>query len=840
VKAEVHFPRFSSRRPIFFVAVFFIVGILLGDAVWHGRLAVWLAAVVAGALAAGLCVVASERVGAVVAALLAVWLGVVVVNSYRARVSWGDSFSMLAGDGEECLIEGVVLDEPEARTTEGLFGAPASCLYRFHLRVTGVSVEDDTAGTVRPAGGRVVVTATRAGELGIGYGDRVRFRGRVGVPDPARNPGGFDYREYLERKGIQRVVRVGAREEIERLGTGGSLAWRIVYSVRGRLERALEYGPMSDDSRAFLKGVLLGKRRAISEELEEALVYTNTVHVLAISGLHVAIVALAVHWVFRAVFLPRWAASVLTLAVIALYAAMTGGRASVVRASVMMGVILMAPVVRRQADALSSLALAAVLILLFRPLDVFSPGFQLSFVAAGGVVILAPRLIEWAAERWHLRPEPGVDVPGWRAGINWLALRLVQLAAVCVAAYVAVAPLTAFHFNRFAPLSFIPNVAVVALMGFIVPLGMVAAVVGQVWPFAAGVLNAVNGVLIGALSQVVVLTSNLRLIHLNVRSAPVLVLGAYYGVLVAVGFAHGASRTLRVALVAALAVVGGVVMWSPVMGTPDCAEVVVLDVGKGESIFVRTREGRRILIDGGMVLGSDPGRWTIMPFLRSRGYNRLDAVVLTHYDSDHYGGLTHVVEHIGVRRFIVRGGPESRKAHRVAGLLGLVERRGIPIERIEAGDRLTPVGDTPIVALWPDADLHWATSENNASIVLRVDESGGMLLTSDVEHETERRLLDSEAGRLAAGVLKVPHQGSKQSSTPEFLDAVEPRLAIITADRFRIHPHPAPEIVERYKERGIVVLRTDEHGAITVRLTRDGVRVWTMLRGADEPGAVLE
>ncbi len=822
------------------MAVFFIAGILLGDAIWHGRLAVWLAAVVVGALAAFLCVVASRWVGVAVAALLIAWLGVVAVSFYRARVLRGDSFSALVGEAEACWIEGVVLDEPEGKATEGLFGGPAGRLYRFHLRVTAFSTANDSDGKMSPARGRVVVTTTREAGLGIGYGDRIRLRGRVQVPDPARNPGGFDYREYLERKGIQRVVRVRGGDEIERLGGGGSVAWRVVYGVRGRLERALDYGRMSEDSRAFLKGVLLGKRRAISEELEEALVYTNTVHVLAISGLHVAIVALAVHRVFRAVFLPRWAASVLTVAVVALYAAMTGGRPSVVRASVMMGVILMAPVVRREADTLNSLALAAVVILLFRPLDVFSPGFQLSFVAAGAVVMLAPRLIEWAAERWHLRPEPGVDVPEWRMPINRVALTGVQLLAVCVAAYVAVAPLTAFHFNRFAPLSFIPNVAVVALMGLIVPLGMAAAIVGQVCSFAAGVLNAVNGALIGGLSRVVVLTSNLRFIHLNVRSAPVLVLGAYYGVLVAVGFAHGASRTMRVALVAVLAAVGGVALWSPVVGGHDCAEVVVLDVGKGESIFVRTREGRRILIDGGMVVGSDPGRWTIMPFLRSRGYNRLDAVVLTHYDADHYGGLTHVVEHIGVRRFIVRGGPESRKAGHVAGLLRLVERRGIPVERLEAGDRLTPVGDTPIVALWPDGTLPGTTSENNASIVLRVDEGSGVLLTSDIERDTERRLVSGQAGRLAAGVLKVPHQGSKWSSTPEFLGAVGPRLAIITADRFHIHPHPAPETVVRYESLGIMVLRTDEHGAITVRLTPDGVRVWTMLPGANEPGAVLE
>lgn len=693
---------------------------------------------------------------------------------------------------------------------------------------------------MRPASGKAVVTVAREGELGLGYGDRVALQGVVRAPEPARNPGGFDYRAYLERKGIGRVIWLGTHDEVERLSGGGSPVWKLIYGVRERLERGLDCGRMSEDNRVFLKAVLLGKRRAISEELEEALMHTNTVHILAISGLHVAIIALAIRRALRACFLPQWAASVLTLAVLALYAAMIGFRAPVVRASVMMGVILLAPVVRREADNLNSLAFAAVVILIVRPLDVFSPGFQLSFVVAGVIVMLAPRMIEWAAEHWHLRPEPGVDVPDWRSAVNRRALTGVQLVAVSVSAYMAVAPLTAYYFNRFAPLSFIPNVAVIALMGFIVPLGLLAAVAGQVSSLVAGGLNALNGALISALSQVVVLTSNVRFIHVNVRSAPALVLGAYYGVLVAVGFAHQASRTTRLALAATLAVLGAVVIWSPAPRGPRGTEVVVLDVGKGEAIFVRTRQGRRILIDGGMVLGSDPGRWVIMPFLRSRGYNRLDAVVLTHYDADHYGGLAHVIKQIAVRRFIVRGGPESRKPNRADEVMRLVERRGIPVVRLEAGERLTPPGDTPIVALAPEASLADSTSENNASIVLKIGDGLGALLTSDIERETEWRLIEAQPGRLQTAVLKVPHQGSKKSSTPEFLDAVRPALAIITADRFQIHPHPAPEVVERYELRGVQVLRTDHHGAIIVLLTDNGFRAWTTLCPSGEIGARAE
>lgn len=818
-------PRFSSKRPFLFVAVALIAGILLGELVWHGRLSLVAGIVPFGVLVALLGATVTRRWGVVAAAALVVWVGVVAVNFSRARAVSGDSVAALVPPGDTCRLEGVVLDEPQGEEAKGIFGQPASRRTRFLLRVAGVSRGAET----RAGHGIVLVYARSPGELGLGYGDHVRFWCTVRVPDAARNPGGFDYRACLERKGIHRVVEIEPYDSLERLGRDGSPIWRFVYAARTRLDRALDYGRMSDEDRAFFKALLLGKREGVGDEIEDALIATNTMHILAISGLHVAIIAIALRRGFRLCFLPPWAASALTLVVLALYAAMTGGRGPVVRSALMMAAFLIAPLVRREADSLNSLAFAAAVILFVRPLELFSAGFQLSFITVGAIVMLARPMTEWAAGRLHLRLEPGVDVSHWQRRLRPLALRGIQLLAVSLSAYIGVAPLTAYYFNQFAPLSFIPNVAVIALIGAILPLGFLAAVVGQVIPPIAAGLNTMNGVLIAALEKVVVLTANVRFIHFNVRSAPALALAAYYGLLVAVGFAHRASRTTRVTLAAGLAALGALVIWSPTLVPPRGTEIVVFDVGKGDSIFVRTRQGRRILIDGGMVLGGDPGRTVIMPFLRSRGYNRLDAVVLTHYDADHYGGLAHVVEQIATRELVLRGGLRERGPNDAAELLRAAERRGIRIVHLQAGDTLTPPGDTPIVALAPEAALAATTSENNASIVLRVGEGPGALLTADIEQEAEAQLVEAKPGALRAGVLKVPHQGSKSSSTPAFLDAVRPTLAIITADRFQIHPHPAREVVERYESRGVRVLRTDKHGAVIVLLGDDGFRAWTML-----------
>jgi len=820
-----YLPSIVSRRPFLFVAAFLIAGIVCGESVWHGRLPMTAAIVVLAVLAGLVGMFVSKRPCTVATALLVLWLGVVVVNLSRARSVSDDSFSVLAPAGDTCRVEGTVLDEPRGVKRAGLFGMPGAWRYGFLLRVTAVELD----GQRRPAGGTVVVRVSRKGELGLEYGDRVILAGTVTVPDCARNPGGFDYRAHLDREGIHRVLRVGMRDDVERLWGGGSLVWKAIYAVRERLGRTLDRGRMSDDSRTFLKAVLLGERRGISEELEDALVDTNTVHILAISGLHVAIIALAVHRGLKLCFLPEWLASVLTLLLLAVYAAMTGGRAPVVRAGIMMGVILLAPVLRREADILNGIAFAAVVILVARPLDLFSPGFQLSFVAATVITMLTPRMAEWATDRMHLNVEPGVDVPDWRQVVNPSLRACVQLLAVSVCAGIAVAPLTAFYFNRFAPLAFLPNVAVVALMGLIVPLGLFTVLTGQVFPAMAAGFNTINNIFIIALQKVIVLTSNVGPIHFNVRSAPVAVIVAYYAVLAATGFAHSTSRAVRCALAAALVVIGGLVVWSPAPVAPSGTEIVVLDVGKGEAIFVRTRQGQRILIDGGMVLGSDPGRWTIMPFLRSRGYNRLDTVVLTHHHSDHAGGLEYVIKHMPVGRLVVRGGPETRKAHVTEDLLRLAEQKGVPVVYVEAGERLTAPDDTPIVVLSPDNSMPGAVSENNASIVLGIGDGPGALLAADIEGQTERGLVATQPERLRAAVLKVPHQGSKYSSTPGFIETVRPAVAIITADRFQIHPHPAPETLERYESRGIRVLRTDHHGVITVLLTADGVRVWTAL-----------
>lgn len=769
------------------------------------------------------------RHGIVLVCLLVTWLGVVVVNGHEARMARADSFGRTTTGGERCVVEGVVLDDPERKESAAHPWRPSGWVYRFHLRVTGVETDSGR----EPSGGRVVVSASRRGELGVAYGDRVRFSGVVRVPDAARNPGAFDYRAYLARRGIRRTVQVGRKDEVERLGSGGSPVWRLAYGLRRRLDASIERGALDDETRTFLRAVLLGKRRAVGEELEEALLQTNTVHILAISGLHAAIVALALRWLLRRCFVPRRVAALVTVAVLVLYAGMTAGRPSVVRACVMMSALMLAPLVQRDSDGLNSLGLAAAAILVVSPLNVYDAGFQLSFAAAGAIILFVPRMRDWAAERWHLRREPGVEVSRWREWSNRAALRVVELLSLSIVAYLAVAPVTAHYFHRFAPLSFIPNVGVVVLIGLIVPLGLVAALLGLASADAAMVAYAATGVLVHVLSRIVILTSSVRLIHFYVRPAPLLAVGTYYAIFLTAGFAHTASRATRTALAVALGIVGALAIWSPVARQPAGTEVVVLDVGTGDSIFVRTREGRRILVDGGLARSSDPGRWTIMPFLRSRGYNRLDAIVLTHYDADHYGGLAYVLRHMAVGEFVVRGGPPGPNTAGAIELMRVVEESGVPVVRLEEGDALTWGDGARIAVLAPASWLPDSTRENNASLVLKIDDAGGVLLTGDIEAEAERTLVTNWPEQIEARVLKVPHHGSSSSSTPLFVDAVGPAVALIPADRWRSGLHPAAVVLDEYERRGVPVLRTDLHGAITVVAADGGLRAWTML--ADEP-----
>jgi competence protein ComEC len=648
-------------------------------------------------------------------------------------------------------VQGHLLDEPRRWTAE-----------RSRLLVAIERVAD------APRSGTVQLTAY--GPLPpLAQGQRLTALARLGRPVGYQNPGTFDYAAFLARRGISAIGTLRARD-ITVLDER-SPPWHA--RVRRRAVTAMQEA-LPPASAALLAGLLLGERTALPPEIDTAFRRAGVYHVLAVSGSNVALIA-ATTWALLALGrAPRRVAALGALVAVAGFAAVTGPDPSVVRAALMAGLVLTALLLEREAAVVNSLALAGLVILAVRPADLHDPGFQLSFAATAGIV---------------LAPLPRG--------------RLLTPLAVSAAAQLAVLPIGLVHFNQVSTVGVLANLAVVPLAGLATVLGLFALAAGLVsaalasWLFAAA--WPILLLLRGAAAAAAAVPG--ALVHLP---APGPLAVACYCAALGAGLAAWHARAGRPRLTRALAVaavglllVSVIATLAPTLRRPDGRlRVTVLDVGQGDAIVVEGPDGRTVLVDAGSggPYRLDAGERVVAPFLWNRGVLALHAVVVTHADADHAGGMA------AVRRlFTVRDGWDGDVS---AGPLAL------------GGAVVTPLAAAP-------------AGRNDAARVLRVDFGlASILLASDIEHAGERALATSAAS-LRATVLKVPHHGSRTSTGPELLARVRPTIALVSVGARNPYGHPDAGVLTRLAAAGADVYRTDHDGALL--LETDG-RTLTVTR----------
>jgi competence protein ComEC len=597
----------------------------------------------------------------------------------------------------------------------------------------------------------------------LGGGQRIRLDARLHRASGFKNPGGFDYGRYLERQGVF-VVGSARADRLTVLEDPGP-SWHVTLrrGAREAIERALPPA-----SAALLAGLLLGERTALPAEVDAAFRRAGVYHLLAVSGFNVALIAGATFALLNLARFPHRAAAAIAIVVVAAFAAVVGPQASVLRAAIMATLVLGALLVERDASVLNALALSAIVILVLRPADLHDPGFQLSFAATIGIVVA---------------PLPRGLVAG--------------AVGVSLAAELAVLPITLAHFNQLSIVGPLTNL-------FAVPLAGVATIVGLAGVAASWLTAAAGDVLFNATWPILIVLRVLvaiaaapswSLVHLPAPTGPAIT--AYVTALLLAlmwwRLRGTAPRTARYAGGVALpALVLGLALGAwPVVRPPDGRlRVIVLDVGQGDAIVIETPEGPTLLVDagGGGPWRLDAGERVVAPVLWNRGTLRLGAAVTTHDDQDHAGGMRAV-------RALFRIG-ETWNA-----------------EMLRAGSRA--VGGARLTGL-PGAGVASVprSSRNDDALALRIDYGlVSFLLASDITAATEASLLDAGTP-LRATVLKVAHHGSRGSSTPEFLRAVSPRVAVISVGARNPYGHPSPEALSRLDAVDAAVYRTDRDGAV--------------------------
>lgn len=690
---------------------------------------------------------------------------------------------------------------------------------RFTARLDTLVLADDTLsvhGSVRVF---LYVSrwGTEASLPSIGPGDRLRLHARLKAPPFQRNPADFDYGAYLRRRGIHGVVTADAEDPIHVVGHGRSAVWSHVAALRAGITHRIDRYVPGDEAQAVLRALLTGDRGHISDDTRRRFAATGLLHLLAISGLHVLLVGMVLYTLLRPVLMRiglRWRGvecvrAAITLSVLCGFALLTGGRASVVRAVVMASLFIGGNVLQRRGHPLNTLGVAGIVILAAAPLSLFDAGFQLSFAAVGAIVTLNSRLQERIPPRWRHG--------GWRG-------QLTALVTTSVTATLGTMPVLLTHFGYVSFGGIALNVVAIPLTALALMSGMLTVALGG-WALAGSVFGAAAGTLTGRLLETA-RRGEEWLGWVSVEGFlqdPWIVL-AIIGTLAMV--VQWPRPRLRWRLAATALLFAGLGTWGSVWDQldPPPLEVVFLDVGQGDATVISLPNGRHMLVDAGARSPHfDAGTSFVVPHLDRHGIDRLDAVVISHSDSDHLGGLPAILRHVPVGRVVLND--QRPDTELVGEVMQLIDSLHVPIQRAWAGDTLSLDAGVHVQVLSPPENAFSGASDNDASVVLRlVHGSTRVLFTGDIEATAERWLARHYEGLLQSEIVKVAHHGSGTSSRDYFIEQVATHggIAVVSVGARNRFGFPAPEVVRRWQAADMHVALTARRGAIWFR--SDGYR----------------
>ncbi|MDE2795204.1 MAG: DNA internalization-related competence protein ComEC/Rec2 [Gemmatimonadota bacterium] len=643
--------------------------------------------------------------------------------------------------------------------------------------------------------------------VGGGCGAPVRVYSRKGAPPEARFVT-VEGRWFRSERPNGSVAVYLSASSVEELGaTAGAVPWtdRVRSAIRGRAARALDR--RLGEQAGVASALVLAERDGIPRELWDAFARSGSAHLLSISGFHVGVIAALLGGLIAlAGRPPRTRAAAMATGVWG-YVLLIGAPTSATRAAWMTTAFVLGRLRQTPARALGALGLSMLMLTLLRPSVVAGAGFQLTVAGTAGILVMT---------RWILRHWPD------HRGRAWIASPV----AAGIGASVFTAPVLAYHFGQIPLLSLPASLLLTPLVAAAVPGVILTIVMDVLHVPGAAIAGAGAEGLLHTVTSVAAALGDLpwTVAHVTPREAALLTAGALLPLLLATGARWRIRPAVR-ALVSALSAFA--VLWAGQaalsLAGRGALHIVAIDVGQGDAIALRTPRGRWLLVDAGPrgFGGSDAGLTRVVPYLHGQGARRLEAVILSHPDEDHAGGLAAVLRNVRTAAVLGPGFSAGQSGH----MLGAEEARqaDIPWRRTAAGDAWTLDGvDFEVLSPAPGGPSTHSPAHpdpNAWSVVVRVTYGEfSALLTGDADAAIEDRLLDQ--GRVTA--LKVGHHGSRTSTSEAFVRATSPAYALISVGARNRYGHPDPAVLARLERAGTRIYRTDRDGTVTLTARKDG------------------
>ena len=654
----------------------------------------------------------------------------------------------------------------------------------------------------------------RTEENNLNFGDIFTARIIMNVPSSAENDGAFDYCTYLKTKGIFFSGYIDA-DSMQLCGAKELSASDMIklfhYKCCDKIDEIV-----SGNIAPILKGILLGDKSNLDDETKLKLSRSGLAHVTAVSGLHVSTVSMLILALFKMFKTRRKRISgVLAIIFIFLFVLISGAPVSAIRAGIMTSMAIIAEFVVRKADAYTSMALAAIIIVLIWPFAAFDAGFLLSFGAVFGILLFYPRMFRIISRLLPKNKNIVITV------INKIVSKILSIFCTSISAQLITAPILLYFYQEFTFWSLVSNIIIIPIMSFIMISGILLCTIGFIAKPVAILTVGFGYSFLLLLENTIDFFGKLDFGYISYGHITPFFIFVYI-LFLSVLYLLLDKKHRKVTFIPATTIVALFIVFGIYTATDKTAEVMFINVGQGDSSCISLPRGVDILIDGGGTPSYmdyyDVGLKTVKPYLLKHGVESVEYMIASHGHEDHISGLITLIDNIKVEKLLVPSGFGKSDAAKM--LIDKANEMDIPVSELSAGDVVNVSPEAQIEIFSPTesmAEELIAKEENERSLVMRVTYGeNSILYTGDFGKEYEQLIID-ENTQITANILKVAHHGSSNSTSSEFVKAVKPEYAFIPVGENE-YGHPHKEVIKNLENENCIVYRADEDDDVIFKM----------------------
>ena len=644
------------------------------------------------------------------------------------------------------------------------------------------------------------------------YGDLIEINGEYNAPSTARNYKSFDYREYLKTKKIYGSIKVNSNNI--KLIKNNDLNPILILSNKSRnyiVNKSKDL--LSQETNSLLVGVLIGDKSEISEDIIESFKISNLSHMLSVSGAHTSYIILGITFILSKSKISKKWVYILTIFILILFLFITNFTASVTRACFMSIIVLSANLIYRKPDIWTSISISLLAILIFNPFAINEIGLQLSYLGTIGIVLF------------------NKNIESFLNKVN-LNNKISKLLSVTISAQIMIMPIMAYKFNTISLTFFISNIIASPFLGINIILGFITIFVSFISFNIAKMLAILLDLSLKILIFISEFTSKIPLSSILIKTPNIFTIIFIYELILIFNYIYSIyhsnlnlrlfqkyllnkvniNKFLSISLILIIVFNIFSFFYSVI---PKDLKIYFIDVGQGDSCLIITPNNKNILIDGGE---GEPE--VLLSYLLDRKIKTLDYIMISHFDSDHCNGLIEVIKNLKVRNILIS--KQAYFSYEYKTIANIINLKKIKVTFIKQGDTLNIDKNIKLNIFYPPEELEYEDLNNNSIVAKLTYNLFSILFTGDIE-KSEQDLIDRyKEGELKSDILKIAHHGSKTSSSEEFLEAVEPKIALIGVGENNTFGHPNNDILERLKEINCRIYRTDEMGEIEIRVNKKG------------------